>query len=72
MRADFECAKAITEARDPIEASRILTEFWEKLFADYSACAERHGEKLRELAAKACESSMELAEISNEAVTSVE
>lgn len=72
VRADFECARALTNARDPIEATQILSGFWQQLFSDYTACAESHGEKLREFAAKACETSMELAEVSNEAVNAVE
>lgn len=72
VHADFECAKALSKARDPMEASRVLTEFWEKMVSDYSACAENTGEKMREFAAKACERSMEMAEVSGEAAASVE
>ncbi|MEI2387353.1 phasin family protein [Breoghania sp. JC706] len=72
VHTDFEYAKALSKARDPMEATRIMSEFWEKMVSDYSACAESNGEKMREFAARACETGMEMAEVSGEAASSVE
>lgn len=67
VHADFECAKALSEIRDPVEAARVLSDFWQRMVSDYSDCLEKSGAKIRDIAARAYATSLELAETSGEA-----
>ncbi len=72
VHSDFECAKSLSEARDPVEVFQVMSAFWEKTFADYSANTETNGAKLREIVARCCENGMQIAETSGEAASSAE
>ncbi|WP_162901691.1 phasin family protein [Breoghania sp. L-A4] len=78
LKADFECAKTLSECREPNDAAKVITDFWQTLFTDYAKATEKAGEQMNKCMAEAwttttavTETAMEAANSAEEAITSM-
>lgn len=72
VHADIECAKALSQARDPVEAAQVMADFYKQMIAAYSDCGERAGATLREITAQAFSSTLDLTETAEKAAGAAE
>ncbi len=72
LKADFECAKSLSECREPTDAAKVISDFWQTLFADYTKAAEKAGAQMNKCMTEAMTTTTAVTETAMEAANSAE